>query len=124
MASPALPAQIHVIVRDWLNANQIVLRGRDGNVLIDTGYVTHAATTLALVRDWLQGERVDHLVNTHCHSDHMGGNAAVQRTYTCATLIPAAEAASVRAWDERALWIDYAGQRAERFAVDDVLEPG
>jgi glyoxylase-like metal-dependent hydrolase (beta-lactamase superfamily II) len=124
MAPTALPAQIHVIVRDWLNANQIVLRGRDGNVLIDTGYVTRAATTLALVRECLRGERVDQLVNTHCHSDHMGGNAAVQRAYGCATLIPATEAPLVRAWDERALWIDYTGQQAERFAVDDVLEPG
>jgi glyoxylase-like metal-dependent hydrolase (beta-lactamase superfamily II) len=124
MAASALPPQIHVIVRDWLNANQIVLRGRDGNVLIDTGYVTRAATTLALLRDCLDGERVDRLVNTHCHSDHMGGNAAVQRAYGCTTLIPAAEAPLVRAWDERALWIDYAGQQAERFAVDGVLEPG
>jgi glyoxylase-like metal-dependent hydrolase (beta-lactamase superfamily II) len=124
MAPPVLPAQLHVIVRDWLNANQIVLRGRDANVLIDTGYVTHAASTLALVHDCLRGEPVDQLVNTHCHSDHMGGNAAMQRTYGCATLIPAAEAPMVRAWDERALWIDYTGQQAERFAVDGVLELG
>jgi len=124
MTAPTLPAQIDVIVRDWLNANQIVLRGREGNVLIDSGYVTRAATTLALVGDRLKGARIDMLVNTHCHSDHMGGNAAIQGTYGCVTLIPVAEAASVRAWDERALWIDYTGQQAERFAVDEVLEPG
>jgi glyoxylase-like metal-dependent hydrolase (beta-lactamase superfamily II) len=121
---PTLPAQVQVIVRDWLNANQILLRGRDGNVLIDTGYVTRAATTLALVRDRLGGERVDLLVNTHCHSDHMGCNAAVQRVYVCPTLIPEAEAALIRDWDVRALWIDYTGQQAERFAFDGVLKPG
>jgi glyoxylase-like metal-dependent hydrolase (beta-lactamase superfamily II) len=67
---------------------------------------------------------VDLLVNTHCHSDHMGGNAAVQRVYGCPTLVPADEAPLIRAWDVRALWIDYAGQQAERFAVDGVLAPG
>ncbi len=121
MTRPALPPQIRVVVRDWLSANQIVLRGRDGNVLIDTGYVTRAATTLTLLQDCLEGERVDLLVNTHCHSDHMGGNAAVQRVYGCPTLVPADEAPLIRAWDVRALWIDYTGQQAERFAVDGVL---
>ena len=38
--------------------------------------------------------------------------------------IPAAEAPLIRAWDVRALWIDYTGQQAERFAFDGVLEPG
>jgi glyoxylase-like metal-dependent hydrolase (beta-lactamase superfamily II) len=124
MTPPVLPPQIRFILRDWLNANQIVLRGRDGNVLIDTGYVTRAATTLALLRDCLDGERVNLLVNTHCHSDHMGCNAAVQRSYGCPTLIPADEAALIRDWDVRALWIDYTGQQAERFAFDGVLTPG
>jgi glyoxylase-like metal-dependent hydrolase (beta-lactamase superfamily II) len=121
---PALPAPVQVIVRDWLNANQILLRGRDANVLIDTGYVTHAATTLALLRERLGEARVDLLVNTHCHSDHMGCNAAVQRVFACPTLIPEAEAPLIRDWDLRALWIDYTGQQAERFAFDGVLKAG
>jgi glyoxylase-like metal-dependent hydrolase (beta-lactamase superfamily II) len=124
MTAPVLPAQMRFILRDWLNANQILLRGRDGTVLIDTGYVTRAATTLSLLRDCLEGKRVDLLVNTHCHSDHMGCNAAVQRAYGCPTLVPADEAPLIRDWDVRALWIDYTGQQAERFAVDGVLEPG
>ncbi len=124
MSPPVLPPQIRFILRDWLNANQIVLRGRDGNVLVDTGYVTRAATTLALLQDCLQGGRVDLLVNTHCHSDHMGCNAAVQRAYGCPTLVPADEAPLVRDWDVRALWIDYTGQEVERFAVDGELSAG
>ena len=124
MNPPVLPPQIRVIVRDWLNANQILLRGREGNVLVDTGYVTRAPTTLALVQECLSGARVDLLVNTHCHSDHMGCNAAVQRVYGCPTLIPEDEAPLIRDWDVRALWIDYTGQQAERFAFDGVLTTG
>jgi glyoxylase-like metal-dependent hydrolase (beta-lactamase superfamily II) len=119
-----LPPQIRVIVRDWLNANQVLLRGPDGNVLIDTGYVTHARETLALVAAELAGAPLDLLVNTHCHTDHMGCNAAVQRVYGCRTLVPALEAPLVEAWDDRGLWIGYTGQQAERFGFDAALAAG
>lgn len=122
--TPRLPTQIDVVVRDWLCANQVLLTGRDGTVLIDTGYVTRAAQTLALLDERLRGGRVDLLVNTHCHSDHMGGNAAVQRRYGCPTLIPAGEAPLIRTWDEEALWLAYADQHAERFAFDGELALG
>jgi glyoxylase-like metal-dependent hydrolase (beta-lactamase superfamily II) len=120
----SLPNQIQVIVRDWLCANHVLLTGRDETVLIDTGYVTRAPHTLALLDEHLRGGRVDVLVNTHCHSDHMGGNAAVQRRYGCRTLVPEGEAALIRAWDEEALWLAYADQQAERFDFDGELHAG
>ena len=79
--NPLLPAQIHVFVRDWLSSNNIVLKSRDGNVLVDSGYLRHAPLTLAL----LASERgvgetgLAALVNTRCHADHAGGNAAIAR---------------------------------------------
>ena len=54
----------------------------------------------------------------------MGGNAALHRAYGCPIAVPAGEAPLIDAWDERALLLDYADQRAERFAVDEVLQPG
>jgi len=125
--TPAFPPQVHVFVRDWLSSNNILLKAddRDGHVLIDTGYVRHAPLTLALLasRQGLDGERLARVVNTHCHSDHMGGNAAVARAYGCPISVPAGEAPLIERWDTRALWLDYAGQAAERFDVDDVIEP-
>ena len=123
---PKLPPQMHVFVRDWLSANQVVLKSRDGGVVIDSGYCKHAPLTLALVasRMGLDGAPLAKLVNTHCHSDHMGGNAALRRAYSCAIAVPAGEAPSIAAWDERTLLLDYADQRAERFDVDEVLQPG
>jgi glyoxylase-like metal-dependent hydrolase (beta-lactamase superfamily II) len=64
------------------------------------------------------------VVNTHCHSDHMGGNALLARTYGCPVAVPEGEAALIRKWDTRALWLDYADQRAERFAVSEELLAG
>jgi len=117
---------MHVFVRDWLSANHVVLRSRDGSIVIDSGYGKHAPLTLALVasRMGLDGQPLAKLVNTHCHSDHMGGNAALRRAYGCPIAVPADEAPLIAAWDQRALLLDYAGQRAERFDVDEIIESG
>ena len=80
-----LPPQLHVFVRDWLSSNNILLKSRDGHVLIDSGYGRHAPLTLALLDSdrGLGDEGLASLVNTHCHSDHVGGNAAIARKYDC-----------------------------------------
>ncbi|HSQ81353.1 MAG TPA: MBL fold metallo-hydrolase [Casimicrobiaceae bacterium] len=122
----SLPPQVHVFVRDWLSANHVVLKGRDGCIVVDSGYVKHVPLMLALVasRMGLDGRPLSKLVNTHCHSDHMGGNAALARAYACPIAVPEGEAPAVAAWDQRALLLDYAGQRADRFGADEVLRPG
>jgi glyoxylase-like metal-dependent hydrolase (beta-lactamase superfamily II) len=119
-----LPEQIRVIERGWLSANNILLTGRDGAALVDSGYVTHAPQTIALVRHALAGAPLARLINTHCHSDHMGGNAALQREYACRTSLPVGEAPLIERWDEEALLLSYADQRAEHFRIDDTFAPG
>jgi glyoxylase-like metal-dependent hydrolase (beta-lactamase superfamily II) len=124
VAPGTLPPQVRVIVRDWLNANHILLKGRDRTVLVDSGYGRDATITLAKVSVELAGTPLDWLVNTHCHSDHMGGNAAVRRAHGCRLSIPVGEAPLIDAWDEQTLWLSYADQRCERFAFDDTIAPG
>jgi glyoxylase-like metal-dependent hydrolase (beta-lactamase superfamily II) len=119
-----LPPQVHVLVRDWLSGNNVVLRSRDGHVLVDSGYSTHAPLTLALVARVLDGAPLARLVNTHGHSDHVGGNAAIKAVYGCPIAFPDAEADLVERWDTRALLYDYADQDAPRFAVDQRLRAG
>ena len=121
-----LPPQLHVFVRDWLSANNILLKSREGHVLIDSGYVTHAPLTLQLLASerGLGREPLAKLVNTHCHSDHIGGNAAVHAAYGCPIELPETEAPLIERWDTKALLLDYAGQSADRFSVDAVLRSG
>lgn len=127
MSALPFPPQLHVFVRDWLSANHVLLKSaRDGHVIVDTGYVRHVPLTAALLASprGLGPEPLALIVNTHCHSDHIGGNAALQRLYGCRIAVPAGEAAHLDAWDGRALWLDYADQTAERFAYDEALRPG
>jgi len=123
MSAPSLPPQLHVFVRDWLSSNNVLLKSRDGHVLIDTGYARHAPLTLALLASarGLGAEPLAWIVNTHCHSDHIGGNAAIAAKYSCPIAVPRGEAPLVERWDGKALLYDYCDQRADRFTVDQAL---
>jgi glyoxylase-like metal-dependent hydrolase (beta-lactamase superfamily II) len=114
-----------VLERGWLSSNNILLHGEgEGAVLIDSGHVAHAEQTVALVRQALRGERLASVVNTHLHSDHCGGNAALQRAFGCRIAIPPGQWEAARAWDEVALTYAPTDQRCERFVPDDRLQPG
>ena len=119
-----LPTTMRVLERGWLSSNNIVFIGRDRTALVDSGYLTHAPQTLSLVAHAMQGRPLDLLVNTHLHSDHCGGNAALQQAHGCRTMIPAFEADKIRAWDEDALSYAATGQQCARFTFDDTMMPG
>jgi glyoxylase-like metal-dependent hydrolase (beta-lactamase superfamily II) len=119
-----LPPQLRVIERGWLSSNNIVFHEGDAATLVDSGYVAHAGQTVALVRQALAGRSLKRLINTHSHSDHMGGNAALQRAFGCDIVIPTGIAAAVAAWDEQALFLAPSGQRGDRFAHDATVAAG
>ena len=76
-------AGLTVFERGWLSSNNILFTAADQTALVDSGYATHAAQTVALVAR-RSGAAARPLINTHLHSDHCGGNAALQRAYRCA----------------------------------------
>jgi len=116
-----------VFERGWLSSNNILLHGGDGEhaTLIDSGHVSHAVQTLALVRRALRpGQTLAQIVNTHLHSDHCGGNAALARAFDVRTVIPPGDADAVADWDEDRLTYKLTNQCIERFAFDALLRPG
>lgn len=114
-----------MLERGWLSSNNVVVLGRDSAAVVDSGYVTHCSQTVDLVTRVAGGRPVHLLVNTHLHSDHCGGNAALQEAFPgIRTLIPPGLAAAVRDWDEVALTYEPTGQRCPRFGFDATLEPG
>ncbi len=120
-----LPPSIRVLERGWLSSNSVVLFDDDGQAtLVDTGYVTHKDQTIALVRHALSGRPLARIVNTHLHSDHCGGNAALKRAFGASIHIPPGHADAVTRWDEDELTYRATGQQCDRFMHDGVIEPG
>jgi glyoxylase-like metal-dependent hydrolase (beta-lactamase superfamily II) len=125
MAVPDLPAGLQVFERGWLSANNILFTSSDNTLLVDSGYCTHAEQTLGLVESALGARPLDTLVNTHLHSDHCGGNAALQARYPkLQTFIPPGQAQQVAEWDPVALTYLPTGQLCPQFSFTQALKPG
>jgi glyoxylase-like metal-dependent hydrolase (beta-lactamase superfamily II) len=120
-----LPAELHFFERGWLSSNAIFLDDGVSSVLIDTGYVTHSSLLLTFLSSHLRGRSLDTLVNTHLHSDHCGGNFAVQSHFSkVKTFIPLGLFEAVRAWNKNLLSFETTGQTCPRFHADSQMRPG
>jgi glyoxylase-like metal-dependent hydrolase (beta-lactamase superfamily II) len=119
-----LPASLHVLERGWLSANNILCFDGEQATLVDSGYVTHAEQTVELVRHALNGKSLARLVNTHSHSDHIGGNAALKAAFDCRIDVPTGLHAAIAEWDEDALLLSPLGQQGARFQHDGLIAAG
>jgi glyoxylase-like metal-dependent hydrolase (beta-lactamase superfamily II) len=119
-----LPPGVHVLERGWLSSNNVVFEESDRLAVVDTGYVLHSRQTAALIDHIARGRRLARIVNTHLHSDHVGGNARLVRNGAVSILIPAGGADAVRTWDVERLSYRAMGQRCPRFGFDGLLRAG
>lgn len=120
-----LPENMTFVQRGWLSANHLLLTHDDETVLIDSGYVSHAEQTLGLVAHALKGRTLDRLINTHLHSDHCGGNAALQTQYPALqTTIAPGLAQAVANWNQDELTYLPTGQDCPQFEFQRLMSPG
>ena len=120
-----LPKGLFFFERGWLSSNSILLDDGKSAVLFDSGYVTHSNLLLSLLSNHLQSRPLTHLVNTHLHSDHCGGNNAVQSQFSSVqTFIPFGLFDQVRQWDTNLLSYEDTGQQCPSFNADLPLRPG
>jgi glyoxylase-like metal-dependent hydrolase (beta-lactamase superfamily II) len=124
-SAPLLPTGVTVLERGWLSSNNIILRGPVGTTVVDSGYWTHSAQTVELVACAAGTVPVSTVINTHLHSDHCGGNSALQARWPMArTLVPPGLAPAVRCWDPVALTYAPTGQECPPFRIDGTLSAG
>ena len=124
MTSPDLGPGLQLLERGWLSSNNVLLDDGDGGVLIDSGHSVHAAQTVALLQQALGHRPLRRLLNTHLHSDHCGGNAALQRHWPLRVHVPAPSLHAVQCWDEQLLSYRRLGQCCERFTAQGGVAAG
>lgn len=118
------PAWLVFFERTYPSANSILIRGREP-VLVDTGFGSDALRTEQLLAE--AGARPKDLslvVNTHYHSDHVGGNAAIQHNAGVPVAAHRWEADLVNRRDVHACAGDWLDQPVEPYSVDVPLSDG
>ena len=115
-----------VLVRGWLSANNLVFAGGAGGAsVVDTGYLSHAAQTVALVAQALGGAPLAHVVNTHLHSDHCGGNASLARRWPGLRIsVPVGYRSRLLPWDDHRLSYRDTDQQCEPFTPQAFIGAG
>ena len=115
-----LPAWITWQRRPFPDANLLVLHGCE-SALVDSGFVGHADETAA----WVHAHtgHVALVVNTHWHSDHVGGNGLLQAMGAgIAASAPDAQALARR--DPGCCQAEYLDQPVSPYTVDVPLDDG
>jgi glyoxylase-like metal-dependent hydrolase (beta-lactamase superfamily II) len=122
-----LPQGVHVAVRGWLSANQIFLQSDTHLDVVDSGFYMHTSQTINLVKHELNKVaecRVGKLINTHLHSDHCGGNHAMQDEMGFEIWVPEASWNMAANWDLDQLSFKVIGQPCPQFIPNQRLVPG
>lgn len=115
---------IHFFQRTFPSANMVLVDGARP-VLIDSGFGGDLAETERLLREaGAPPERLQLLVNTHYHCDHVGGNHGLQRRYGVRIAAHELDAALVNRRDRDACAAEWLAQPVEPYVVDRPLADG
>ena len=121
---PAPPPWLRFIRRPFPSANMVLIEGRHP-VLFDSGFGSDFAETERLLHEAdVPPQRLTLVLNSHYHSDHVGGNFGFQIRYGVPIAAHRWEAAMINRRDPEAcsaVWLD---QPVEPYTVTRPLSDG
>lgn len=124
MRTEDVPAWLRFLPLGFPSANLVVTTGGE-RVLFDSGYGSDLQRLLgALEAAGAPAGGLDLIVNTHWHSDHVGGNGPLQSGYGVPVAAARADAEAVSARDPGACLAEWLDQPVAAYRVDRVVQPG
>ncbi len=124
MTAIEIAEDLFFIERGFLNGNHFVYRG-EPPVLIDTGYISHFDETSSRIAALgVDLTEIDLIVNTHTHSDHIGGNRRIQELAGCRIALHEVGKHFIDTRDDWSTWWRYFSQSAEFFDSTLALQDG
>ena len=107
--------------RKFPSANMILIKD-ELPILIDTGFGSDAIETVRLITEaGVSPEELHLVVNTHYHSDHVGGNFHLQKNYGVSIAAHKWDAGLINACDSEACSAEWLDQPVEPYRVDSIL---
>jgi len=118
------PTWLHFLRVGYPSAN-LVVTDQGERVLFDAGYGSDTSRTIdALASIGVPADSLDLIVNTHWHSDHVGGNARLQSEYAIPIAAALGDGEAVNSCEPGACLSEWLDQPVERYRVDRALQPG
>jgi hydroxyacylglutathione hydrolase len=118
------PSWLRFVERPFPSANMVVIAGSKP-VLVDSGYGSDLTRTEGLLAEQgIDAAGLSLVVNTHYHSDHVGGNARLQGSYGVPVAAHRWEAEVVNRRDPEACSAEWLDQPVEPYRVDLSLSEG
>jgi len=115
------PSDIIFFERKFPSANMILIKDKFP-ILIDTGFGSDVKETEQLIKETgVSPEELHLIVNTHYHSDHVGGNFHFQKNYGVPIAAHKWEADLINFSDPEACSAEWLDQPVEPYRVDKKL---
>lgn len=115
---------IHFFERKFPSSNMILIWGNKP-VLIDTGFGSDLQLTELLLREaGFSPAKIQIIINTHYHSDHVGGNSGLQRNYGISIAAHRWEAKLINNRNREACSAEWLDQPIEPYQIDLLLSDG
>ncbi|WP_081772837.1 MBL fold metallo-hydrolase [Bacillus sp. EB01] len=114
-------SNIIFVERKFPSANMILLKDKHP-VLIDTGFGSDAIETERLIKEaGVSPEQLHLIVNTHYHSDHVGGNFHLQKNYGVTIAAHKWDTDLINSCDPEACSAEWLDQPVEPYRVNKKL---
>lgn len=118
------PDGIHLFERPFPSANMMLIAGTNP-ILLDTGFGSDIDATIQLLHDaGTPPESLSLLLNSHYHSDHIGGNYGLQTRYGLTIAASWLDAAVINRRDPEACDAVWLNQPVQPYHVDNTLSDG